>query len=121
MLTQRLMIQIGVAMAPITVVLLDALLVGPDSGNELVQAVRSTGVTPFIAWTVGLFMGHWFHPGDSLDPLLPSPCNYLAFGALTVGIALAAFLWDGVGAFSDWLPTLMVVLGFGAGSLLWPV
>lgn len=121
MLTQRLMIQIGVAMAPVTVVLLDVLLVGPDSGNELVRTFRSTGATPFIAWTVALFMGHWFHPVDGLKPLIPEPWNYVVFGGLTVIIGLLGFFVIDTSAFSDWLPALMVVLGFGAGSLLWPV
>ncbi|TDT44202.1 hypothetical protein DES49_0302 [Halospina denitrificans] len=121
MLKQRLMIQIGIAMAPITVVLLDVLLVGPDSGNELVQTIRSTGATPFIAWTVALFMGHWFHPVDGLKPVVPEPWNYALFGGLTLLIGILGFWVIDADVFSDWLPTLMVVLGFGAGSLLWPV
>lgn len=121
MLTKRLMIQLGVGFAPVTVVLLDSVFVGPASGSDLVEAVRSSGATPWIAWIVALFMGHWFHPVEGLSPVVPEPWNYVVFGSLTVIFGIIFLAVPGVGNASDWLPMLMVLLGFGAGSVLWPV
>lgn len=124
MLSKRLMTQIGVALAPITVVLLDTVLVGPNSTNELVAGIRSAGATPFIAWVVAIFMGHWFHPVDGLKPgfgLTPSPWNYVIFGVLTVIVGVLCFAVIDTAAVSDWLPVTMVVLGFIAGAIFWPV
>jgi hypothetical protein len=124
MLSKRLMTHIGVAMAPVTVVLLDTLFVGPATSNQLVEGLRSSGATPFLAWVVALFVGHWFHPVDGLQPgfgWLKAPWNYVIFAGLTALVAVLCFAVIDAGRVSDWLPTVMVLAGFAAGSILWPV
>lgn len=124
MLTKKFMIQFGVALGPVTVVLLDAILVSGNSSNELVRAFRSSGATPFVAWTVALFMGHWFHPVEGMKPgfgYLPFPWNYVIFAGLTVLVAVLSFAVINTAAVAGWLPALMVMLGFVSGWLLWPV
>lgn len=124
MLTPRTMTVVGVAMAPLTVVVLDVLLVGPESSSEIVRAIRSSGGTAFVAWTVGLFVGHWFHPGEASEPMLGlpgPPWNYALFGGLTLLVGLFTLVVVDAGSASDWLPTTLAVAGFGVGSLLWPV
>lgn len=125
MLTKKTMTIIGVALAPVTVVILDTLFVGPGSSNELVEAIRSSGATAFVAWTVALFVGHWFHPGDDLEPLfglLESPWNYVVFGGLTLVLGVLLLPgWIDVAGASDWLPATLAAAGFGVGSILWPV
>lgn len=124
MLSKRLMTHIGVALGPVTVVLLDTLFVGPGTSNPLVEAMRSSGATPFLAWVVALFVGHWFHPVDGLQPVFGAvkpPWNYVVFGTLTVIVGILSFAVIDTQATSDWLPFLMVLLGFAAGAILWPV
>lgn len=124
MLSKRFMTQFGVGLAPVTVVLLDVLFVGPGAGNPLVDAFRSSAATPFIAWTVALFVGHWFHPVDELQPgfgVICFPWNYATFGLLTVAVAGISFGIDSIGAASDWLPLVMVLAGYTAGAIFWPV
>ena len=124
MLKKRLMINIGTALGPVTVVLLDTLFVGAETSNALVNSFRSSGATPFIAWTVALFMGHWFHPVDGLQPGFGHvgwPWNYVVFLVLTVFAGLLSFWIIDAAAVSNWFPTLMVVLGYATGAIFWPV
>ena len=124
MLSKQFMTHFGVGLAPITIVLLDTLFVGPGSGNALVDAFRSSGATPFIAWTVALFVGHWFHPVDSLKPgfgVVGFPWNYIIFGTLTLLVAVLSFWVIDTDATSDWLPLAMVLLGYAVGAIFWPV
>jgi hypothetical protein len=124
MLSKRLMTHLGVAMGPVAVVILDTVFVGPGTSNELVRGIRSSGATPFIAWTVALFMGHWFHPVDRLKPglgLIPFPWNYVIFAVLTALVGVLSFAVIDTRSVSDWFPAAMVVAGFAAGSILWPV
>lgn len=124
MLSKKFMIQFGVALGPITVVLMDAILVSETTTNDLVNAIRSSNATPFIAWTVALFMGHWFHPFEGMKPgfgYLTFPWNYVIFAGLTVLVAILSFAIIDTASVAGWLPALMVLLGFIAGWLLWPV
>ena len=124
MLHKKLMINIGVAIGPITVVLMDTLFVGAATSNDLVNAFRTSGATPFIAWVVSLFVGHWFHPLDSLKPgfgKIGFPWNYIIFGLLTVVVGLLSFWLINTSKVSDWFPMLMVFLGYATGAIFWPV
>jgi len=124
MLKVKIMIYIGVGMGPLTVVLMDILFVGADTSNELVNSFRNSGTTPFTAWVVALFMGHWFHPVDSLKPgfgKIGAPWNYIIFGTLTVLVGLLCYLIIDTSKVSDWFPMLMVLLGFATGVIFWPV
>lgn len=125
MLSRKTMALIGAALGPVTVVILDALLVGPGGSNELVQTVRTSEATAILAWIAGLFLGHWFHPGASSEPRLglPGPPWNLAVLA-GVTLFLGGLLLSGAvdaGAASDWLPATLAAAGFGGASLLWPV
>lgn len=123
-LSKRTMTVIGVGLGPVTVALLDVIFVGPETSNELVSAFRDSEAMPFLAWTVALFVGHWFHPVDNLKPffgLLSSPWNYVVFGLLTVLVAVLSFFVIDTAAVSDWLPFVMALLGFAVGSIFWPV
>lgn len=118
------MTQLGVALGPVTVVLLDTMFVGAQTDNELVNAFRTSGATPFIAWVVALFVGHWFHPVDSLQPgfgKIGFPWNYIIFGVLTAVVGCLSFWWLDAAKISDWFPMLMVFLGYATGAIFWPV
>lgn len=124
MLSKQFMTHFGVGMAPIAVVLLDVIFVGPGSGNELVDAMRSSGATPFIAWVVALFVGHWFHPVDELKPgfgVIGFPWNYIIFGGLTLLVGILSFLVIPTGSVSGWFPFVMVFAGYATGAIFWPV
>lgn len=124
MLSKKFMVQFGVALGPVTVVLMDTIMVSGASSNELVSAFRGSAATLFIAWTVALFMGHWFHPVDGMKPgfgHLSFPWNYVIFAGLTALVAVLSFAVINTAAVAGWLPALMVLLGFVAGWLLWPV
>lgn len=124
MLSKKFMVNLGVGMGPVAVVLMDTLFVGAETSNELVNTFRTSSATPFIAWTVALFVGHWFHPIDDLKPgfgYTGFPWNYIIFGGLTLLIAVLSFWVIDVSAVSDWLPMLMVCFGFTIGAIFWPV
>lgn len=124
MLTKKFMLQFGIALGPITVVLLDTLFVGPDSSNGLVNAMRGSGATASFGLIVALFVGHWFHPVDGLKPgfgLLKSPWNYVVFGPITIVMVVLCLTVIPTASISDWFPMLMVFLGFALGAIFWPV
>lgn len=124
MLSKKFMTQFGVAMGPVTVVLMDVILVSGTTANDLINAIRGSNATPFIAWTIALFMGHWFHPIEGMKPgfgYVPFPWNYIIFAGLTALVAVLSFAVIDTAAVAGWLPALMVLLGFIAGWLLWPV
>ena len=124
MLTQKFMINFGVGMAPVTVVLMDVLFVGGETSNELVNGFRSSGATPFIAWVVAVFMGHWFHPVDSLKPgfgHIASPWYYVVLLGVMIVVGLLSFWLIDASKVSGWFPMLMVFVGYATGAIFWPV
>lgn len=49
MLSKKFMVQFGVALGPVTVVMMDTIMVSGTSSNELVSAFRGSAATLFIA------------------------------------------------------------------------
>ncbi len=86
-----------------------------NTPSELVRWLsRYTAVVPFA---LGVLLGHWFHPGDGLDPLFGRASTWVLI-ALS-GVLLAwriVFRQKALAGAWFW-----AVAGIVAGTLLWPV
>lgn len=123
-LSKRTMTFIGVALGPVTLVILDLIFVGPEAPSEIVVGIRDSRWTAFIAYVVANFVGHWFHPIDDMQPLfgIPSPWNMVVDFAIT-GVWAVVFAVGIIptAEISGWFPMVMAILGYVVGWLIWPV
>ncbi|MDH3499303.1 MAG: hypothetical protein OEM97_04210 [Acidimicrobiia bacterium] len=86
-----------------------------DPGNTWSELMREAAKkTPVVPWLAGLVVGHWFHPGDDLDPLIDPPGNALVLLLLTVAVLAGG----GVVELPPWLPLLVAA---PIGAFVWPV
>lgn len=92
-----------------------ALAADPEPGNTWSELVRSAAAaTPVVPWLAGLVMGHWFHPGDELEPVIDPPGNALVLLVLS-GVVLV------IGTVVNVPPWLPFVVAAPIGAFVWPV
>lgn len=94
-------------------------------GNTLSELLREGAAeTTIIPWVFAVFAGRWFHPVDEFSPLGDAggtigPVVLIALSwAVVAGAALIRRQTKAEAAVPAWL---IVVAGFIAGALLWPV
>lgn len=86
--------------------------VGGNTWSELMRIAADK--TPVVPWLCGLVMGHWFHPGEALDPLIDPPGNALALLLMSAIVLVIGY----VVVLPPWLP---LVIAAPIGALVWPV
>ena len=106
----------------VVLIVIDIVLVSDRvEDNTFSELLRLGGkVSTFFPWTIGVLMGHWYHPVDHLRPIIRAPWNYITLGiiALIIFVLGAVFLY----ALKIYTPQWFTVLfGLVIGSLLWPV
>ena len=117
-MTKKLMTLLGLAIGPVAIVLVDAVLTRQSAGGtfeSIQEVVRSTAL---VAFPVGVLIGHWYYPGTR-KPVLPGPWNYVTLGGLWVVLSLVTLPLTGVEAASNVVSTLACLAGLAAGVLLW--
>lgn len=113
-------IPIGIALLAAFIGLDIYLAVDRLPGNTWSEILRQWAiVTPLIPWIYGILGGHFYHPVDGLDPWIDPPGNIALLVWLTavIGLIGVAFAKSG-NPISPWT---VVIPGFIAGALLWPV
>lgn len=117
-MTDKLMTLLGLALGPVTIVILDLVFTQPSVGGvfeDIQEFVRSTAV---VAWPVGVLIGHWYYPG-TLSPVVPRAWNYLVLGGVSVIVIAATIPLGGVSVASNFVSTIALLAGLVAGALLW--
>lgn len=117
-MTKKLMTLLGLALGPVAIVLIDAVLTRQSAGGvfeSIQELVRSTAL---VAFPVGVLIGHWYYPGTR-QPVVAGPWNYILLGGLWLVLSLATLPLAGVEAASNFVSTLACLAGLAAGVLLW--
>lgn len=115
MVTRRSVLVALTVLVAVLIVIDIALATDPEPGNTWSELMRSAAeATPVVPWLAGLVMGHWFHPGDELEPVIDPPGNALVLLALS-GIVLV------IGAVVRVPPWLPFVVAAPIGAFVWPV
>ena len=110
----RVLVILGLVVA-VAIVIDIVLATDPVEGNTFSELIRiAADNTPAVPWMVGLVLGHWFHPGETMSPVIPAPWNGYAILGIT-GVALIA---GGPIGLDPWL---VCAVGFVVGWLVWPV
>lgn len=117
-MTKKLMTLLGLAIGPVALVLVDAVLTRSSAGGvfeSIQELVRSTAI---VAFPVGVLIGHWYYPGTR-RPVVKGPWNYIVLGGSWVVLSLATLPLVAVEAASNFVSTLACLAGLVAGVLLW--
>jgi hypothetical protein len=117
---QTLSITIGLIIVGVLIIVDIWLAVDRTVGNTWSELLREASRhTLFVPWSLGVLMGHWFHPGDDFAPLVGGASIWILMGLSAVLVALGLvlrFVYKYEPPAWPWVFGGMVV-----GALLWPV
>ena len=119
---------IGETLSTVLGLIIVGILIGVDvwlavdklPGNTWSELLREFSQhTLFVPWSLGVLMGHWFHPIDDLEAVAGGASIWILIGATVVLVALGLVLRF-VAKYTP--PAWPWVLGgLVAGTLFWPV
>ncbi len=119
-MTRTLMTILGLALGPVTLLLVDVIFTQTKPGglfDDFFELFRATAVA---AWPVGVLIGHWYGP-PGLDRLVPSPLKYIILiGGSLAAVGLSLFFLNVSGA-SDVVSTVSLGVGMVVGAVFWPI
>jgi hypothetical protein len=89
-------------------------------GNTWSELLRELSRdTLFVPWSLGVLMGHWFHPVDDLQPLAGGASIWMLIGGTVVLVAVGLILRFALKYTPPAWPWALG--GLVAGAALWPV
>jgi hypothetical protein len=118
MIGQTLSIIIGLIIVA-ALIIVDICSPQRPPGNVERDARELSRHTLFVPWSLGVLMGHWFHPINDFQPLFGGASIWILVGlsAVLVGVGLVLrFMFKYVPPAWPWALAGMVV-----GAILWAV
>src|SRR5262245_44696520 len=120
MIGQTLATVLGLIIAGALIIIDIWLVLDRLPGNTWSELLRELSRdTLFIPWSLGVLIGHWFHPVDDLQPVAGGASIWLLIG-LTVILVVVGLILRFAAKFTPpaWPWALA---GMVAGAALWPV
>lgn len=120
MITQNIATLLGLIIVAILIVIDIWLAIDNVPGNTWSEILRDLSKrTLFVPWSLGVLLGHWFHPSNDLRPVLGGASIWVLIGVSTVLTIIGlVFCLSRKYHIPAWPWALG---GTITGSILWPV